>query len=551
MNEAAIEEPRATGVQELPIEKEYIRKDGTRLPILTAGRLLDEARGEGVSFVLDITARKQAEEELERTREQMAEGQRIAQLGSWEYIAATQTTVWSDEQKRIYGLDPAQPSPDYEVMLRHHIHPDDAAQLDRSFRAAFQHGALFENENRIIRPDRTVRWIYNKAQPYFDEHGKLLRYLGATLDITERKEAEAALLESEERLRLLGDNLPESAVYQYMHEPDGRVRFLHMSAGIAKLNGVRVQEVLDDAGVLHRQILPEYYARLVAAETRSAREFTDFDMEVPMRRADGELRWMWLHSRPRRLPDGRTIWDGVQTDITARREAEKALRESEAKYRKLFDNMTEEVHFWQLVRDESGAIKTWRLVDANPPALKTWGWTRLDEIKGKTTDEIFGPGAIDHYLPVVQKIMTEGVPYAFEDYFPHLDRYFRFTSVPLGEYFITTGADITSNKKAEQKLRESREDLNRAQAVAHTGSWRLDVRKNELTWSDETHRMFGIPRETTLTYETFLSAVHPEDRLNVDQKWKAALAGEVYDIEHRIIVDGQVKWVQEQAELGI
>jgi PAS domain S-box-containing protein len=132
----------------------------------------------------NISERKQAEEELERTRHQMAEGQRIAHLGSWEYIAATQTTVWSDEEKRIYGLDPAQPSPEYEVMLRHHIHPHDAAELDRSFRTALQHSAVFDHENRIIRPDGTVRWIYNKAQPYFDEHGKLLSYIGATLDIS-------------------------------------------------------------------------------------------------------------------------------------------------------------------------------------------------------------------------------------------------------------------------------------------------------------------------------------------------------------------------------
>ena len=223
-------------------------------------------------------------------------------------------------------------------------------------------------------------------------------------EVAERRRVEAALQESEERLRLLGDNLPESAVYQYRHEPDGKVRFLHMSAGIEKLNGVRVQEALADAGVLHRQILPEYYARLVAAEAHSAREFTDFDMEVPMRRADGEVRWMWLHSRPRRLPDGRTIWDGVQTDITERRQSEEALR-------------------------------------------------------------------------------------------------------------------------------ESREDLNRAQAVAHTGSWRLDVRKNELTWSDETHRMFGIPKGTPLTYEIFLGTIHPEDREYVDLEWTRGLAGQT--LRHR------------------
>ena len=89
------------------------------------------------------------------------------------------------------------------------------------------------------------------------------------------------------------------------------------------------------------------------------------------------------------------------------------------------------------------------------PTLRTWGHGTVEEIKGKTTDEIFGPGATDHYMPVVQRIMAEGVPHSFEDYFLNLDKYFRFTSVPLGDYFITTGADITSIKKAEQALRNS------------------------------------------------------------------------------------------------
>ena len=98
-------------------------------------------------------------------------------------------------------------------------------------------------------------------------------------------------------------------------------------------------------------------------------------------------------------------------------------------------------------------------------------------------------------------------------------------------------------------MRESREDLDRAQAVGQIGSWRLDVRRNVLTWSDENHRIFGVPKGTPLTYETFLGTVHPDDRQYVDTQWKAGLRGEPYDIEHRIVVDGQVKWVREKAYL--
>jgi len=112
--------------------------------------------------------------------------------------------------------------------------------------------------------------------------------------------------------------------------------------------------------------------------------------------------------------------------------------------------------------------------------------------------------------------------------------------------------DIIGNviyKQAVQALLESEQDLNRAQAVAHTGSWRLDVQRNQLLWSDETYRIFGIPKGMPMTYETFLSSVHPEDREYVDRKWMAALHDEPYDIEHRIIVDDEVKWVREMAEL--
>ncbi len=117
------------------------------------------------------------------------------------------------------------------------------------------------------------------------------------------------------------------------------------------------------------------------------------------------------------------------------------------------------------------------------------------------------------------------------------------------EYLVATVQDVTESKRVGEALRDSEMDLNRAQAVGQIGSWRLDVRHNELLWSDENHRIFGIPRGTPLTYETFLSTVHPDDREYVDRMWKAALHGEPYDIEHRLIADGMVKWVRERAEL--
>ena len=155
--------------------------------------------------------------------------------------------------------------------------------------------------------------------------------------------------------------------------------------------------------------------------------------------------------------------------------------------------------------------------------------------------EIIGAGNLDHKVGINTRDEVGELSQAFDRMTANLQE----ITVSRDELAV----EIEERKGAEDALQESREDLNRAQAVAHTGSWRLNVQKNELTWSEENHRIFGIPPGTPLTYETFLGTAHPEDREYVDREWMVALKGEPYDIEHRIIVDGTLKWVRERAEL--
>jgi PAS domain S-box-containing protein len=200
---------------------------------------------------------------------------------------------------------------------------------------------------------------------------------------------------------------------------------------------------------------------LVPFRRMASGELNSYSIEKRFLHAEGHSVWAKLTLSLIRDADSNPAYElAIIEDISAQKLAEEALDASEAKYRELFNNMVEEVHSWELVRDEHGRIATWRLKDANPPALKTWGWA-LEDIRGKAADEIFGPGATAHYLPIVEKVMREGVPHAYEDYLPNLERHFRFTTVPLDEAFITTGTDITAMKRTiaqnEQLVAQLRE----------------------------------------------------------------------------------------------
>jgi PAS domain S-box-containing protein len=207
--------------------------------------------------------------------------------------------------------------------------------------------------------------------------GERLLFISAQ-DLTDQRKAEQSLRESDERLRLLGDNLPDSAVYQYVEELDGTGRYTYFSAGIERLNGVTAENILRDADALHRQTLPEHTDRCEEAKLRSQRDLTDFDIELPMRRSDGEVRWMHFHSRPRRLPDGRTMWDGVQTDVTARKQAEDALQKQAELLRLSHDAMI----VWRL----DGAIESW-----NFGAERLYGYSELEAV-GKLPHTLLASG---------------------------------------------------------------------------------------------------------------------------------------------------------------
>jgi PAS domain S-box-containing protein len=443
--------------------------------------------------------------------------------------------------------------------------------VDAKFRKATTTHSDWNFECRIRRVDGVVRWIWAAGRHRVDATGSVRRMAGIVQDITERKRAEETLRENEEKLRLLGDNLPDSAVYQYVHEPDGSVRFLYFSAGIERLNGVSIPDVLRDPGTLHRQIPPEYFEQLVEAEARSARELSDFDMDLPMQLPDGQVRWMRLHSRPRRLPDGQIIWNGVQTDITERKRTEEELKQSEKQYRTLGDTIPYGVWLTDATGYCTYASPSFlEMVDMSMENVQKFGWLHLlppDDVQP----------TVDHWLRCIQT----GENFEREHRFRTKDGNYR-NVLAIGRpikneegkitEWVGFNLDITERKqiedslknardsleanvkertseleKAYKSLKESEQRLADAQKIAHVGSWDWNIATNEEYWSDELYRIFELDPHFELNHNTFLNFIHREDLEYVSHAINEALNGKPYNIDYRIILpDGEERVIYSQ-----
>jgi PAS domain S-box-containing protein len=187
-----------------PFEWEYIRKDGSRVPVLS-GAATFEGGNQAVGFVLDLTERKRVEQALKQSERYLAEAQRMTHTGSWAYNHVRgEYTYYSDEQFRIHGLDPRHDRPRLEQILGL-FHPEDRERMLNHVERIIREKVGYVVDYRILLPDGTVRYLHSTGHPILDEAGQLLEYFGTVMDVTERRRAEQRLLAQHRVTRILAE----------------------------------------------------------------------------------------------------------------------------------------------------------------------------------------------------------------------------------------------------------------------------------------------------------------------------------------------------------
>ncbi len=264
-----------------------------------------------------LRARAAAQEELRRSERNLAEAQRIAHIGSWEWDLRTGVAKRSEEAHRIFGVEPGAFEGTNQAFLAR-VHPDDRDRVQAAEEVAIRGGSEYSYEVRIIRPDGSVRLAREKAEVIRDEHGTPVRVVGTVEDITERVAAE------EDRARLLAA-LEQTADAVWMQDLDGIVRYVNRS--FTRVYGYKPEDIVGTyAGIVHSGRHEHAFFDAIWASVAAGKTWTGL---IVNRRRDGTLVELEAVISGIRNAAGQLVsYMQTDRDVTRERELESELEHS-------------------------------------------------------------------------------------------------------------------------------------------------------------------------------------------------------------------------------
>jgi PAS domain S-box-containing protein len=299
----------------------YIRADGQRIPVsLTVTAIKDQDRVTGyLGIAHNISKRKAIEQSLQQTNQRFSLATDAAGIGIWEYDLTTQALVWDDWMLRLYQIEPSQFANRYQDWARF-VHPEDRAEVEASLLQAQMTNSTWNSSFRIVLDSGELRYIQAFARMTSATAGKNARIIGVNYDVTERKQNEQKLIESEIRFRVMADSAP---VLIWVSELDKLCSWFNQ---VWLDFSSRTMEQLVGNGWAE-DVHPDDFERCLDIYSSHFDARQSFTMEYRLKRHDGENRWILDSGVPRFDNKGNFAgYIGSCIDITERKQAESRLR---------------------------------------------------------------------------------------------------------------------------------------------------------------------------------------------------------------------------------
>lgn len=551
-----------------PFEKEYIRKDGSRVPILLGSVLRDDRTV--IGFVLDRSEakrneaeRQQAEAALRQSEERLRLAMEGAQMGTWDVDLITGKALWSDRHFLMLGYEPTPTGEASEKMWYDRIHPDDRELVALEWQQSRQEHRNYCAECRMIRADtQQIAWVSGLGSFVYNSDGTAIRSIGVLFDITERKRDEEALRRSEERFRISQElSLDAFTLLDSVRDETGRIIDFIWTYANPKAAEILQHPVEDLIGQRLLEVLPgnQINSELFERYVRVVETGEPHDIELSYV-ADGITGW--FRNMTVKLRDGVAISFG---DITQRKQAEIDLRESEERLRLALTAANQGLYDLNVQTGEA-------IVNAEYARMLGYELDEFQETNAKWRDRLHP----DDLAVTAQ---------AYEDYIANKRNLYRVefrqrTKSGDWKWILSIGkivawddqgqplrmlgihTDMTDAKEREAErsrvevtLRERKQRLDLATKAANLGVFEWNIQTDQAVW--ENSRMYEIFGRTLADgalskTELINTAVHPDDRESLELKLTESMVqGSAYQAVYRICRhdNGQWRWIEANGQV--